>query len=170
MSSNTLIWISFIGSLLSVILGISYIIYGFTIINVHPKGCDFFYCNDSWRMLITFAPERFIDTFQPMIMGGIGVIYALPDGFRPSFPAFLAPPSSSVLGGIFHIVMGLFTNLGYMSWFGITVATFNLLIGVSFILILAMRGRAAPRPKDVDELAGPKVVAVAVPVEVTGSA
>ena len=73
-------------------------------------------------------------------------------------------------GGIFHIVMGLFTNLGYMSWFGITVATFNLLIGVSFILILAMRGRAAPRPKDVDELAGPKVVAVAVPVEVTGSA
>lgn len=142
---------SFSGSLLSVILGLVYVIYAFTEINFRPEGCDFFYCNNSWRALITFAPERFIDTFQPIILGGVGALYALPEGVRPSYPACLAPPSSSVRGGLFHIVMALFTNLGYLSWFGITVATYNMLLGTVFIVLTLVDGRVQ-RPKDMDEI------------------
>jgi hypothetical protein len=147
---ESLRWVSFVGSALSVLLGVSYIIYGFTVIRFAPRDCSFFYCNDQWRMLITFAPERFIDTFQPIIMGGIGVLYALPTGFRPEYPASLSPPSSSALGGVFHIVMALFTNLGYMYWVGIVIAAVNLLIGVTFVVINLRSG--ATRPKDVDEV------------------
>ena len=149
-SEKTLRWVSLTGSALSVLLGVSYVIYGFTVINFAPKGCSFFYCNTSWRDLITFAPERFIDTFQPIIMGGIGMLYALPKGMRPESPASLSPPSSSAMGGVFHILMALFTNLGYMYWVGIVIAALNLLIGLTFIIINLKNG--GMRPKDVDEV------------------
>ena len=158
---NTLRWISLTGSGLSVLLGVSYVIYGFTAIHFAPKGCSFFYCNDEWRLLITFAPERFIDTFQPIIMGGIGILYALPVGYRPEYPSSLSPPSSSALGGLFHILMALFTNLGYMFWVGIVVASINLLIGLTFIVVNLKNG--GRRPKDIDEVAtSPGDVAPAV--------
>ena len=153
MTYNWLSWVSFTGSALSVLLGVSYIIYGFTAISFAPKGCDFFYCNSQWRMLITFAPEQFMDTFQPIILGGIGVLYALPSGYRPEYPASLSPPSSSALGGLFHILMALFANLGYMYWVGIAFAGINILIGVTFIVINLMNGGS--RPKDVDEVTTP---------------
>lgn len=160
-SDNIFRLVSLTGSSLSVLLGISYIIYGFTAINFAPKGCSFFYCNDSWRMLITFAPERFIDTFQPILMGGIGILYALPMGMRPASPASLSPPSSSALGGVFHILMALFTNLGYMYWVGIVIASINLLIGLIFVIVNLKNGGG--RPKDIDEVSttpgNPPVVA-----------
>ena len=144
---NTLRWISLTGSGLSVLLGVSYVIYGFTAIHFAPKGCSFFYCNDEWRLLITF--------------GGIGILYALPVGYRPEYPSSLSPPSSSALGGLFHILMALFTNLGYMFWVGIVVASINLLIGLTFIVVNLKNG--GRRPKDIDEVAtSPGDVAPAV--------
>jgi hypothetical protein len=162
-NSSVLRWMSFSGSVLSILMGSVYVIYGFTIIDFHPKDCDFFYCNDSWRALITFAPERFVDTFQPIIVGGLGAIFALPEGIRPSYPVFLAPPSSSVRGGLFHIIMGLFTNLGYLSWFGITVASYNMLLGTVFIFVVLVDGRNQ-RPKDMDEVNTVPAVPIAASV------
>lgn len=149
-SKESLRWVSLGGSFLSVLLGLSYIIYGFTAISFAPKGCGFYYCNEGWRTLISFAPETFLDTFQPLILGGIGVLYSLPVGYRPEYPASLSPPSSSAMGGVFHIVMALFGNLGYMFWVGITFAAINLLIGLTFIIYNLMNGNR--RPKDADEV------------------
>ena len=104
-------------------------------------------------MLITFAPEQFIDTFQPLIMGGIGVLYALPSDFRPDYPASLSPPSSTIMGGLFHILMALFANLGYMYWVGISIAAANLLIGLTFVVLNLKNGNR--RPKDIDEVTPP---------------
>ena len=160
MSENVLRWISFTGSILSVLMGIAYVIYAFTDIVFAPNNCDFFHCNDSWRGLITFAPEAFMDTFQPIILGGIGIMYSLPAGYRPEHPACLSPPSTSVLGGVFHIIMALFGNLGYMFWVGITIATINLLIGVVFIVVNMMSG-GNRRPKDIDELPNSAVTSLA---------
>jgi hypothetical protein len=150
LDENLLRLVSFAGSCLSILLGISHIIYGFTVIQFAPNGCNFYNCNTAWRTLISFAPERFIDTFQPMLLGGIGVLYALPSGFRPEYPASLSPPSSSAMGGLFHILMALFGNLGYMFWVGIAIAAFNLLVGLAFIILNLKNG--ARRPKDIDEV------------------
>ena len=164
-SDNALRWISFSGSLLSVLLGISHIIYGFTMIPFATKKCAFYECNASWRGLISFAPETFLDTFQPIILGGIGVFYSLPVGFRPTYPACLSPPSSSALGGLFHIIMALFGNLGYMFWVGIAFASYNLILGVAFIFINLVNKRDQ-RPKDLDEIPTP-AAPPATSIEVT---
>ena len=150
-SSTVLAWIGLVGSLLSVVVGISHIIYGFTAITFAPKGCGFYYCNAQWRQLITFAPDPFIDTFQPIIIGAIGFVFSLPAGVRPAYPASMSPPSSSIRGGLFHIVMALFGNLGYMYWFGIAVAAYNLLAGLLFIIVCIVQGPSR-RPKDADEV------------------
>ena len=152
-SPNVLRWFSFTGSFLSVLMGISYVIYGFTNIPFAYKNCNFYHCNDAWRSLITFAPETFINTFQPIIVGGIGVLYSLPAGYRPEYPASLSPPSSSSLGGLFHIIMALFANLGYMYWVGMAIAAYNILLGIAFIII-NMLNRSDSRPKDADEIPG----------------
>jgi len=156
LSEKTLNFVSYAsiaGSIASILLGISWVIYGFTTIVMAPQYCSFERCNEQWRAWISFAPETFVDTFQPIILGVIGVVYHLPS--RPLKPAFMGPPSSSVGGGFFHIVMALFGNLGYMYWVGITVCTYNLLIG-SIIVILSIiqneGGISSTRPKDLDEI------------------
>jgi hypothetical protein len=150
-SSATLRWIAFAGSALSVLLGLSHVVYGFTQISFAANDCNFYSCNSNWRLLISLAPDVLVDTFQPIIMGVFGMLYALPVGFRPEYPRAMSPPSSSVWGGVFHIVMALFANLGYMFWVGITVASINLLVGLVLVVVNLRNG--GQRPKDVDELA-----------------
>ena len=150
-SETVLSWLSFSGSVLSVLLGISHVIYGFTVLNFASNDCEFFYCNTSWRSLISFAPDTFFDTFQPILSGIVGMLYATPVGIRPDTPHFLAPPCSSLRGAGFHVVMALFCNLGYMSWVGIGVAVYNLLLGLTFAGIL-MFNRSQTRPKDASEI------------------
>ena len=153
-ASDLLQWFSMGGSALSIVVGISYLIYGFTKLNFAYDNCDFFYCNTQWRTLVSFSPDVFMDTFQPIVLGLIGVIYALPSDVRPMYPRFMSPPSSSVLGGIFHIVMALFANIGYMYWFGIAVAAYNILTGLAIVIVSMMetKDRIGSRPKDIDEM------------------
>lgn len=158
--SNLLRGISIIGSILSIVVGISYLIYGFTNLNYQYSDCDFFYCNTSWRGLVSFAPDVFMDTFQPTILGLIGVVYALAEGTRPAYPKFMSPPSSNVFGGFFHILMALFGNIGYMSWFGIAVAAYNILTGLAIITVCFMSNevRTVTRPKDANEMPATAVI------------
>jgi hypothetical protein len=152
-SLNLLSHASLAGSILSILLGISWVIYGFTYIQFAPYNCTFGFCNSQWRGLISLAPETFMDTFQPIILGVVGVVYQLPS--RPLKPVFMGPPSSSVGGGLFHIAMALFGNLGYMYWVGIAICTYNLLIGVVIMFVNMMQNGgsvASTRPKDMDEI------------------
>lgn len=145
-----------VGSMLSMVVGVSYLIYGFVDLNYQYSNCDFFYCNTNWRSLVSLSPDVFMDTFQPFMFGLIGVLYALPEGSRPIYPIFMSPPSSNVFGGFFHILMALFGNMGYMSWFGIAVAAYNILTGLAIgvLCLMSEGGRIEGRPKDVDELPG----------------
>ena len=161
-TSNVLHYVSMGGSVLSIIVGFSYLIYGFTKLNFAYDNCDFFYCNTQWRGLVSLAPDVLMDTFQPMVLGFIGVLYALPEGSRPTYPVCMSPPSSSVLGGCFHILMALFGNIGYMFWFGIAVSAYNILAGIAIVIVNMMQsnGRVAARPKDLDELPTTAVASV----------
>lgn len=146
--------LSLVGSSLTIILGVANLVYGWVELNYAPSGCKFYYCNSNWRSLITFAPDNFMDTFQPMILGSIGVLYSLPLGMRPRSPEILSPPSSSWAGGVFHMVMALFANLGYMFWLGMAIAGYNILLGLVIVIVnlLQTRDRVASRPKDADEI------------------
>lgn len=164
-NQTILAWISFSGSFLSIMLGLAHVIYGLTKLPFAPKNCPFYDCNSSWRTLITLSPSVFIDAFQPILIGIVGVIYALPEGVRPIWPSFLAPPSSSIRGGLFHIVMALFCNMGYMYWVGILVASYNLLLGVAFIAITSY-ARSKGQSSEIvpsHKLDSPSLVSVAIP-------
>jgi hypothetical protein len=127
-------WLSFSGSLITLLLGIADVIYRLTLIQFQPTSCNFYYCNIGWRGVFSFAPDIFFDTFQPILLGLIGLVYSLPEGLRPASPASLSPPTS-VMGGIFHIIMAFFGNMGYLSVIGIVAATINMALGCAFILI-----------------------------------
>ncbi len=142
---------SLVGSVLSILLGIAYVIYGFTYISFKLPGCTYFTCNSSWRSFISLSPDVFMDTFQPIILGLLGVVYYFPS--RPAWPASMGHPGESLLWGFFHIIMALFGNLGYIYWVGIAICAFNLLIGSLIVVVRLMKGRAVGgRPKDLDEI------------------
>jgi len=134
------------------------VIYGFTYISFKLPGCTYFTCNEAWRGFISLSPDVLMDTFQPILLGVIGVIYYLPS--RPTWPASMGYPGESLMWGFFHIVMALFGNLGYIYWVGIAISTFNLLVGSLIIVARLMKGRAVGgRPKDLDEIPNNGVVA-----------
>jgi hypothetical protein len=149
---------SLVGSVLTILLGITYLIYGFTFVTFNYPGCTFFNCNTGWRGFISFSPDVFMDTFQPIIIGSIGVMYYFPS--RPTWPVAMSTPGSSFLWGYFHIVMALFGNLGYIYWVGIAICTYNLLVGSIIVVSKMVRGRGVGgRPKDVDEMTNHGVTA-----------
>lgn len=155
---KSLSYASLVGSVLSLLLGVAYVIYAFTYISFKMPGCTYFTCNSMWRTLISFSPDVFMDTFQPMILGGIGILYYFPS--RPSWPASMSAPGMTTAWGVFHIIMALFGNLGYIYWVGIAICTFNLLVGTLIIVSRLMMGRnVGPRPKDLDEIPSTTVTA-----------
>lgn len=146
--------LSMVGSVLTFLLGIANLIYGWTKLNYAPSHCEFYYCNSNWRSLVSLAPDVFMDTFQPIILGLIGIMYSMPVGVRPSQPMFLSPPSSTWLGGVFHIIQAMFANLGYMFWLGMAFAAYNIIIGLIIIIYRSLENgnRNGSRPKDADEV------------------
>ena len=155
---KVLAYASLVGSVLTVLLGITYLIYGFTYISFKYPGCTFFNCNTPWRAFISFSPDVFMDTFQPIVLGSIGVVYYFPS--RPTWPNAMSTPGSSLMWGLFHIVMALFGNVGYIYWVGIAICTYNLLVGTVIVVSnMVSSRRVGGRPKDLDEIPNAGVAA-----------
>jgi hypothetical protein len=130
-------WMCGIGSVASLVLGIVDLIIQFTRIRFGRASvdCDFSNCNAEWRTLITLSPDVFMDTFQPILLGAVGISIALPPLYRDGLVVRTYLPSSLWGVGLYHIIMALFANLGYLYIAGIVICALNLLFGVIFILV-----------------------------------
>uniref|UniRef100_A0A7S4Q1V2 Transmembrane protein n=1 Tax=Alexandrium monilatum TaxID=311494 RepID=A0A7S4Q1V2_9DINO len=128
-------WVCLIGSFLTLVEGLIYLIAKIADLELHWEHCDFFKtdCNRGWRTVFTFNPLVLLDLWTPIILGCIGMAIHM----KPSLK--FTRVTNYMVYAAFMLVTTLFGNFGYVGKFGILVGIVPL-IGCLMCIVTSLLG------------------------------
>mmetsp|Transcript_90711 Transcript_90711/g.234225 ORF Transcript_90711/g.234225 Transcript_90711/m.234225 type:complete len:156 (-) Transcript_90711:323-790(-) len=128
--------VSFVASMLTLAVGVIYLILKLENASVHFYDCGFVTadCNDPWRRVFTLSPIVLLDLWTPVIMGLLGITIHIRSLLICNIEESLLP-HNYVQYGFFMLVTALCGNFGYCGKFGVLV---GILSSISvFLCIMA---------------------------------